>query len=296
MHSLTFSLSASVWLQSLEDARPFHRYTFPHIAAVNNSQCWSQLAGKYPTCRHRCCTFVFSHLTGWWAGAHCLISQKEPFSRLLLPFTKSQTENPSCSLKVLSLVSFLFFLFVLLTVWKRFEKQKAHLLCRCTCQRWAWTSAWLLQSWSRRTQRRLSLSPHPGRTSARTEWECWSAGGSYPDLERDDQRQCGEPCSMAWEKEKTLECSPSQNSSVMLPKPATYCLQRFRKSSLPVVRRWSTWEGQVQWFDWLLSVGNIFQTNCCRLLDALVPLSECKLATKDEKVKSFPWQKKEKLR
>lgn len=224
-------------------------------------------------------------------GGRSLFDQPEGVVFTAPPASQQKSERQS-RLLASSLVSCQFFIsFILLTVWKRFEKQKAHLLCRCTCQRWAWTSAWLLQSWSRRTRRRLSLSPHPDRTSARTEWECWSAGGSYPDLEGNDQRQCGEPCSMAWEKDKTLECSPSQNSSVMLPKPATYCLQRFRKSSLPVVRRWSTWEGQVQWFHGLLSVGNIFQTNCCRLLDALVSLSECKLATKDEKVKSFLWQK-----
>lgn len=38
----------------------------------------------------------------------------------------------------------------------------------------------------------------------------------------------------------------------MLPKPAMYCLQRFMKSSLPVVRRWSIWKQQEQEFHWQL--------------------------------------------
>lgn len=219
LHSLTLSLSLSacVWLQSLEEAWPTRRYVFPNIAAVNNSQRESQLLGKYPTCRrHRCCTLVFSHLTGWWAGAHCLISQKEPFSRLLLHLSKSQAENPSRSLQVLSLVSFFVFFFpVLLTVWKRFEKQKAHLLCRCTCPRWVWTSVWLLQSWSRRTRRRLAQNPHPDRTSARTAWECWSAGGSSPDLEGDHQHQCGDV--FCWKKTET------KLNTAVLTKPELLC-------------------------------------------------------------------------
>lgn len=60
LHSLTLSLCLCLTSKP-GGSLAFHRYVFPHIAAVNNSQCWSQLAGKYPTrCRHRCCTFVFS--------------------------------------------------------------------------------------------------------------------------------------------------------------------------------------------------------------------------------------------